>query len=339
MTVAVSMLLATPLAVKVLTGQEGFVFYRDVICIFAAVAVTLRTLHQPLLPYLDVTIAGAGLFHACGRIGCLISGCCFGRPSRRGIRYQHAHADMGFPSQLVGVRLFPIQAVESTWIVGLVGCATLLILRRSAPGSAFAFYVAGYALGRFLFEFARGDADRLYVLGFSQAQWTSLLLVIGVVSAGQAGILPASPGHVVAAAGLLLSMALIAMWRRLEGTRRFDLLHPRHVLEIADGLRQLAFSSRQPSTDRRCNINVVQTSLGMQISAGQIVKGGQSIRHYSLSQVGSRLHSRAARALGSEIALLERNLGSFELIAGKTGVFHLLLRPMQIPGSRGGHKT
>src|SRR5262245_43048533 len=81
-TVAVGMLLAVPLVVKVFTGIDGFVFYRDVICIFAAVALTLRWLHEPLGPYLDVTIAGAGLFHAWGRIGCLFSGCCYGRPSR-----------------------------------------------------------------------------------------------------------------------------------------------------------------------------------------------------------------------------------------------------------------
>src|SRR5947209_7114061 len=61
--VAVGMLLLTPLAVKVVTGRDGFVFYRDVICIFTAVWAVLRWLHQPMLPYLDVTIAGAGLFH------------------------------------------------------------------------------------------------------------------------------------------------------------------------------------------------------------------------------------------------------------------------------------
>jgi prolipoprotein diacylglyceryltransferase len=337
-TVAVGMLLAAPLAVKVFTGRDGFVFYRDVICIFAAVAVTLRALHQPLLPYLDVTIAGAGVFHACGRIGCLMSGCCFGRPSRMGVRYRHAHAEMGFPSQLVGVRLFPIQVVESTWIVGLVGFAVLLILRRSSPGAAFAFYVAGYALGRFLFEFARGDADRPYVFGFSQAQWISLLLEIGVVLAGEFRLLPASQWHAATAACMVIAMALITGWRRLERTRRFDLLHPHHVLEIAGGLRQLALSSRQPNTDRKRKIDVVQTSLGMRISAGEIAKNGQGIRHYSLSKAGSRLHSRAARALGNEIALLEHCSAPVELIAGSTGMFHLLLQPEQPSGSRPGQK-
>src|SRR5437867_10188194 len=59
--VAVGMLLATPLAVKIATGRDGFVFYRDVIGIFIGVTLTLRRLHQPILSYLDVTIAGAGI--------------------------------------------------------------------------------------------------------------------------------------------------------------------------------------------------------------------------------------------------------------------------------------
>src|SRR5437016_6011293 len=132
------MLLATPLAVKVLTGRDGFTFYRDVIPIFIAVTLTLRWLHQPLPPYLDVTIAGSALFLACGRIGCLTAGCCYGRPARRGVRYQTVHAEMGFPWHLVGVRLFPIQAVESVWVLILAGFAAVLIIRHSAAGSAFA---------------------------------------------------------------------------------------------------------------------------------------------------------------------------------------------------------
>lgn len=337
--VGVAALLGTPLVLKIFTGVERFVFFRDMIVIMAAVATALKLLHQPALPYLDVMIAGSGVFHACGRIGCLLAGCCHGRVSRWGVRYSPQHSKTGFPAQLVGVTLFPIQAVESAFVLCLTATATVLILKKCPPGTAFAFYVIGYALGRFWIELARGDAERPYFLGFSQAQWIALLLAIAVVSAGQAGILPASPGHVVAAAGLLLSMLLIAVWRRLEGARRFDLLHARHVLEIAGGLRQLAFSSRQPNADRRRKIDVVRTSLGMQISAGQTVKGGQSIRHYSFSKAGSALHFRAARALGDEIALLEHSSGPFELIAGSAGVFHLLLRPIQTSGSHAGQKT
>src|SRR5258708_4251242 len=153
---AMFVLLAVPLTVKVLSGREGLVFYRDVILIFTGVTFTLRLLHQPVLPYLDVTIAGAGIFHAFGRIGCLFAGCCFGRPFPLGVRYGQVHADMGFPSELVGVRLFPVQLLESLWILCLVGLTSVLILRHSAPGLAVAGFLFRYAVGRLLFECAAG---------------------------------------------------------------------------------------------------------------------------------------------------------------------------------------
>lgn len=93
--VAVTILLATPLAIKVLTGRDSFTFYRDVISIFIAITFTLRWLRQPVLPYLDITTVGCAVFLACGRMGCLTAGCCYGRPARRGVRYKTVHAEMG----------------------------------------------------------------------------------------------------------------------------------------------------------------------------------------------------------------------------------------------------
>jgi prolipoprotein diacylglyceryltransferase len=322
--VAVSMLLLTPLTVKVFTGRDGFVFYRDVICIFAAVAATLHWLRQPLLPYLDVTIAGAGLFHACGRIGCLLSSCCHGRPSRWGIRYNHAHAGMGFPAQLVGVRLFPIQAVESFCILCLAATASIVILGKNPPGTAFAFYISGYAFVRFWTELARGDSDRPYLLGFSQSQWISLLLALGVAGAGRAGMLPVSKWSVAAAALLIISMLLIAAWRRLESTQKFHLLHPRHVLEIAEGLSHLANSPRPQGSDRRPMIDVMQTSQGIQISCGETFRRHEHIRHYGLSSNRNSLHLKTAEVLARQISRLHHNSARFELIAGTRGVFHVL---------------
>jgi hypothetical protein len=45
----------------------------------ATVTLTLKLLHQSVLTCLDVLIAGPGVFHACGRIACLLAGCCYGR--------------------------------------------------------------------------------------------------------------------------------------------------------------------------------------------------------------------------------------------------------------------
>jgi phosphatidylglycerol:prolipoprotein diacylglycerol transferase len=327
--VAVGMLLATPLAVKVLTGRDGFVFYRDVICIFVAVTLTLRWLHQPMLPYLDVTIVGAGLFHACGRIGCLLSGCCYGRPSRVGVRYTYAHAAVGFPTQLTGVRLFPIQAVESAWILCLASSAAWMVVRHSQPGTAFAAYVDGYALGRFSFEFARGDADRPYFLGFSQAQWISFLLALGVSFLARSGFslhLIWWAGPVAVLAG---SAALVAIVRKVENPSCFELLHPRHTEEIAELVRRTGFTvdAAQPplqTPPRQPAIKVKQTSLGVRISAGEIPQDGTKLRHYCLSKEGEPLSRRGAHVLAHQISIMVHDGAPFRSMRGKNGVIHLL---------------
>lgn len=327
--VAVGMLLLTPLTVKVFTGVDGFVFYRDVICIFAAVWLTLRWLHQPVLPYLDVTIAGAGMFHACGRIGCLLSGCCFGRPSRIGVRYRDAHSEMGFPSQLVGVRLFPIQVAESVWILTLVASATLHILRHARPGSAFAFYVCGYALGRFFFEFARGDADRPYWLGFSQAQWISLFLTLGVNAAEFTRILPRSNWHASAFALLALMMFLVSIVRWLNTNERFELLHPRHIHELARALERMSPSLHSHAVYPRSagahpHITVSHTSLGLRLSAGEIARGGSHLLHYCVSREGTPLSPRSAHLLAHQISCLRHDSAAFEVSSGNHGIMHIL---------------
>ena len=111
----------------------------------------------------------------------------------RGLRrYGDDHAQAGFPHYLVGVRLFPIQAVESVLAFSLVGCGLTLLMKEHQPGFVLLFYVIAYGCGRFCLEFFRGDATRPYFCGFSEAQWTSLVLAMAALFAEQARILPGS---------------------------------------------------------------------------------------------------------------------------------------------------
>ena len=326
---ALILLLAVPLTVKVLTGREGLVFYRDVICIFTGVTLTLRLLHQPIFPYLDITVGGAGIFHACGRIGCLLAGCCYGRPCRLGVRYQHVHAEMGFPSQLVGVRLFPIQAIESLWILCLVAFTTLLVLQQAAAGFALATYVTGYALGRFFFEFERGDSDRPYFRGFSLAQWISLLLTLGVSIAVFTGVLPGSNSLLLAPPLLILTMLVVTIRRHFQRMRPFELLHPRHIHEVASILCRLSASlhQRPPLSNGsgvRPQIELATTSLGIHLSTDEILYGDRHVRLYCLSREGMPLSPSGAHRLARLISRLQHNSAAFELTSGSNGVVRVL---------------
>jgi len=327
------------MATKILTGKEQIIYYHQEIAVLAMIALFLCLTHEPILSYLDVAILGIGLFLAFGRVGCLMVGCCHGRPSKLGVCYRAAHAEAGFPRSLVNVRLFPVQALESIFVLCVVLLGDTLLVRGQQPGEALELYTVVYGCGRFYFEFLRGDVDRPYTWGFSQAQWISLLLITGMLWAEVRGTLPFHASHFFGFAGLVLTVLVIAVSRRLQNTPLHVLLHPHHVLEIASALRYLGVCCRQPNHDLGSRPEVVQTSAGLRISAGEIIKWRQSVRHYSLSKAAGTLDFRAARALGNEIALLEHDL-PFELIPGKAGVFHLLLRPtVEIPLSHDGQSA
>jgi prolipoprotein diacylglyceryltransferase len=56
-----------------------------VVMLVAAAFLWLLHEHEPIIPYLDVTILVIGIFLVCGRIGCLMVGCCHGKPHRWGV--------------------------------------------------------------------------------------------------------------------------------------------------------------------------------------------------------------------------------------------------------------
>jgi hypothetical protein len=332
--------LALVTATKVVTGEEQIVYYHHEIAVLTVVALLLWVSRQPLLPHLDVTILGLGLFLACGRIGCFMVGCCHGRPGRLGVCYRLEHAEAGFTPYYVGVRLFPIQLVESLWVLAVVVVGCGFVLRGDPPGTALTWYVITYDVGRFGFEFARGDAERPYHGGFSEAQWISLVLTCLVPGAGLAGVLPFRAWHAGAAAALVLAMLAVAIRRRQRSTPTHRLLHPRHVAEIAEALDAVSSAVTapapryrwrvvRPSASTPAAISVGCTSLGIRISAGTLAPAAKcpDHYHYALSHRDGGLSEETARILARLILRLRHAVGAGEVLRGNHDVFHLVIHP------------
>jgi prolipoprotein diacylglyceryltransferase len=322
---------------KVITGEEKLVCYRQKLTALASAALILRLLNEPIVPYLDLVILGAGTLLASGRIGCLLVGCCHGRPSRWGIRYGQSHAERGFPSHYVGVRLFPIQAVESFFVFCLVIIGIALVSKGSAAGAVLSFYIAAYAVGRFFLEFARGDAERPFLWNFSEAQWTSVLLIWALVFAEHRRMLPASEWHRLAAIGLIFCVGMITVKRRLEGNHRFQLRHPHHMREVAQAMRQISdVSVNGDMTESVANTSmrspVIATSRGIQLSGGSLRDSVQSVRHYCFSRRGTALTPDEADILAHTVALLDHLRVPTQLLQGRTGIFHLLCLAIPVRG-------
>src|SRR4029078_7444481 len=113
------------MATKVVTGAESLTFYHHAALALAKGAAVATIGGAPVRSALDLAAIGLGAFLACGRIGCLLVGCCLARPSSRGVRYVLEHAAEGFPGYLVGVRLVPVQAIEAAGVALAVIVASL----------------------------------------------------------------------------------------------------------------------------------------------------------------------------------------------------------------------
>ncbi|MFL5628555.1 MAG: prolipoprotein diacylglyceryl transferase family protein, partial [Ktedonobacteraceae bacterium] len=293
---AVLTFFAQTIITKIITGEEDLVYYRHEIAVITVAAVLLWLLHQPLLPYLDATLLGVGIFLACGRVGCLMVGCCHGRPYHWGVCYREEHTAIGFPSYYVGVRFFPIQALESLWVFSIVLVGTFFVLSSHPAGTALAWYIVTYDMGRFCFEFVRGDRERPYLWGFSEAQWASLLLMCVIALAEVFGVLVLYPWHIAATACLICTMIIVALDRRFRRTVSHQLLHPHHIQEVAEAVELVtqAASEMSLNSGQEAGIHVACTSLGIQISASRMSNETGFIHHYALSRLDGGLNEKTA---------------------------------------------
>jgi hypothetical protein len=291
--------------------RERLVYYHHEIVVLCLVALVAWLAGGRVLAHLDATALGLGLFLACGRIGCTVAGCCHGRPARRGIVYGPEHAERGFTRHLVGVPLVPVQAIEAGLVVSIVTAGAALTLGGAPAGTGLTVYVTGYAVVRFGLELLRGDPLRLYWLGVSEAQWTSVLLAVFVAIAAALGVLPQHWWDTAAAAALVAGLAVMLVL----GRRPPRILHPSHLQEVVRAVVRTAAAGPHPSP------LVSRTSAGMQLSCGRT----DDRLHVTMSRAAEPLDSTQAGALAAVIAGL-RPEAEVEFVAGAAGNWHVLMR-------------
>jgi hypothetical protein len=144
------------LCIRVAMTRQGDLVWseHEAAVLAATLVVGLTTGH--VWELLDAVAVGLTAMLAIGRVGCLLAGCCHGRPARRGITYTPAH---DLPARFTNVPLFPVQLVESVWAVLLTVIGVVLI-GASAPGITCLIVLGAQAAGRFVLEGWRGDEGR-----------------------------------------------------------------------------------------------------------------------------------------------------------------------------------
>jgi phosphatidylglycerol:prolipoprotein diacylglycerol transferase len=160
-------------------ARSGGVFYGGLIAAVVVALIYLRRHHMPLWTTTDVFAPGIALGHIIGRMGCLLAGCCFGKPASVpwAITFNEpaAQAISGTP---LGVPLHPTQLYEAG-AEALILIFLLLFERRgrSFPGRTFWSYMLLYGVSRFVVELYRGDSRGLVFGTLSTSQFVSALLV------------------------------------------------------------------------------------------------------------------------------------------------------------------
>jgi phosphatidylglycerol---prolipoprotein diacylglyceryl transferase len=157
--------------------RSAGVFYGGLIGAVVVALIYIRRHRMPLWTTTDVFAPGIALGHAVGRLGCLMAGCCFGRPTTVpwAITFHNPAASLTSDTPL-GVPLHPTQIYEASAELLIFG-VLLWLERRGRPfsGRTFWSYMLLYAVSRFVIEFFRGD-PRGQVGIFSTSQFVSLLV-------------------------------------------------------------------------------------------------------------------------------------------------------------------
>ncbi len=146
--------------------------------VLAALLFFQRHRHLPFWKSADVCAPAVALGQAIGRIGCLMAGDDYGRPTTMpwAVTFTDPTAATlgGAP---LDVPLHPVQAYESVVCLLLFVFLVRLLRRKRFDGEVILAYTLLYAMARFILEFFRGDVDRGFVIGWlSTSQFIAAIL-------------------------------------------------------------------------------------------------------------------------------------------------------------------
>jgi phosphatidylglycerol:prolipoprotein diacylglycerol transferase len=159
--------------------RSGGVFYGGLILAVAVSLWYLRRHRMPVWTTCDAFAPGIALGHVIGRFGCLMAGCCFGRPTdvAWAITFTDPFAESNVGTPL-DTPLHPTQVYEAG--TELLILAFLMATERKGryfAGRTFWLYILLYGISRYIIEFYRGDPRGLVFGVLSTSQFISAILV------------------------------------------------------------------------------------------------------------------------------------------------------------------
>lgn len=304
---------------KMITGEETLVYYRHEVAILLVCSIMLLVINQPILPFIEITLLGVGTFLAFGRIGCFNVGCCHGRPSKFGVTYSHEHAEAGFPAYYVGVKLFPLPLVESLFVSLTVAIGVWIFLSSFPQGTVLIWYTVFYGAVRFTLEFFRGDPERPYFSGLSEAQWTTWGLIIMSIIGSITYRLPLYLWQMIIAFIISFISILISFYHKRWKT--YSLLNATHIEQLATNFDLLTNSS----TKQGQQIKIYCTKLGVSCSYGKILLPNGITQHFTFSNQNQNeyLDKNSIKQVVKYLKTIQRIKAEPNIIEKANGIFQV----------------
>lgn len=158
--------------------SSGIVFLGGLLGYIIALWIICKAESKNFRQASNIVAIGIPLFHAFGRIGCFLSGCCYGIKSDSFISIPYR---LDFGEEYI--KRIPVQLMEAVFEFSLF---TLIIniynhkLQKGTPDefSYLWLYLVTYCLWRFIIEFFRGDDVRFVAGGVSFSQIVLICIMI-----------------------------------------------------------------------------------------------------------------------------------------------------------------
>ena len=155
--------------------DTGIVFYGGLLGLLIVYMLCLHSKRCSLDKYaVDVLAACIPLFHSIARIGCFLSGCCFGKIYEGKLSINYITIINGNIDENMR---FPIQLIEALFEF-LIFLYLLILLNsdRWKEKKILIKYLIFYSVVRFMLEYLRGDIRRGLIYGISFSQCISVLI-------------------------------------------------------------------------------------------------------------------------------------------------------------------
>jgi phosphatidylglycerol:prolipoprotein diacylglycerol transferase len=155
--------------------QGGLVFYGGLLGAIAGAFITAHYLKRDIREYYPALVPGIAIMAGFGRIGCYLTGCCYGAHTSSSLGVVYPEGGIA-PA---GVPLVPVQLYEAIFDFILV--VVLVVLSAKITGirpRLLTVYCAAYAVFRFILEFWRADGVRGIWGPFSTSQWISIAILV-----------------------------------------------------------------------------------------------------------------------------------------------------------------